>query len=97
MYATDEPRVPFAERSRMRMVEGMREAKVRQREAIVAALAEAEDPVDYVALSYALDLNPQLIRTRVAELIDEGRVVVRRGDLVELGAAHRRLLSERKA
>ncbi len=87
--------VPLKERTRQRMVRGMRQAEENQREAILAVMAEANEPVDYVALSYTLDLNPQLIRTRVQELVDEGRVVVLRGDLVELGAAHRRLSNGR--
>ncbi len=93
--AQTEPIIPFPERTRMRMVEGMREAERRQREAIVAALADANGPATLVDLSYALDLNVGLVRTRVQELMAEG-VIEPRGDVVELAAAHRRLIEQNR-
>ncbi len=89
MHGVEVSRVPLAERTRTRMREGMRAAEHAQRQAIIAALAQADGPVTYVDLSYALDLNPGLVRTRMQELLAEG-LIEPRGDVVELAAAHRR-------
>lgn len=96
MYGTQEPTIPFAERTRTRMVAGMREAEARQREAIVAALAQADRPATLADLGYALDLNPGLVRTRVQELVEEGAIEPL-GDAVELGARLRAMNARRLA
>lgn len=74
MYETHGPMIPFEQRTRMRMVAGMRRAERRQREAIVVALAEADGSATLVALAYALDLNPGLLRMRVQDLVEHGAI-----------------------
>ncbi len=74
MHGTEAPMVPFAERTRTRMVSRMREAGARQRQAIVVALAEADGPATLVDLAHALDLNPGLLRMRVQDLVEQGAI-----------------------
>jgi hypothetical protein len=90
VHGTEAPMIPFAERTRTRMREAMREAEHVQRQAFLSALAQADGPVTYEDLSVALDLNPGLVRTRMRELLDEG-LIEPTGEVVELAAAHRRL------
>jgi DNA-binding transcriptional ArsR family regulator len=88
--------IPYAHRSRMRMVEGMKQAEEDQRRRILALLNEAGGSANVHDLAAEIGTSAITIRQRLRDLREAGHEIAVQDDaMLEIGAALLRMNERR--